>query len=214
MVSKIKTCVFISGNGTNLQAMIDAVKEEEINGKICCVLSNSEEAYGLIRAKKAGIPTEVINNDDFDNREDFDNEMIKVLAKYEPDLIVLAGFMRILSPLFVKVYNGKLLNIHPSLLPKYPGLNTHERVLKSSDKIHGITVHFVSESLDGGPICAQSSLQINTSSVKELEEEIHKLEHELYPKVVGWFGEGLLKLSNGKVYFENSELKIGGIDEN
>ena len=126
--------VFISGSGSNLQAMINAVKEKKVSGKICCVLSNNEEAYGLIRAKKAGIPTEVINNDDFDNREDFNNEMIKVLAKYEPDLIVLAGFMRILSPLFVKVYNGKLLNIHPSLLPKYPGLNTHERVLESSDK--------------------------------------------------------------------------------
>ena len=171
--------VFISGSGSNLQAMINAVKEKKVSGKICCVLSNNEEAYGLIRAKKAGIPTEVINNDDFDNREDFDNEMIKVLAKYEPDLIVLAGFMRILSPLFVKVYNGKLLN-----------------------------------SIDGGPICAQSSLKINTSSVVELEDQIHKLEHELYPKVINWFGEGLLKLSGDKVYFDGKELIIKGKDEN
>jgi len=206
--------VFISGSGSNLQAMINAVKEKKVSGKICCVLSNNEEAYGLIRAKKAGIPTEVINNDDFDNREDFDNEMIKVLAKYEPDLIVLAGFMRILSPLFVKVYNGKLLNIHPSLLPKYPGLNTHERVLESSDKVHGITIHFVDDSIDGGPICAQSSLKINTSSVVELEDQIHKLEHELYPKVINWFGEGLLKLSGDKVYFDGKELIIKGKDEN
>ena len=205
--------VLISGNGSNLQAMIDATEKENISGKICCVLSNKANVYGLKRAERAEIPTEVINNKDFETREDFDTEMVKVLSVYKPDLIVLAGFMRILSPKFVSAFTGKILNIHPSLLPKYPGLNTHERVLESSDKIHGITVHFIDESLDGGPICAQSSIQINTSSVKELEEEIHKLEHELYPKVVGWFGEGLLKLSNGKVYFENSELKIGGIDE-
>ena len=139
--------------------------------------------------------------------------MVKVLSIYNPDLVVLAGFMRILSPLFINAFPGKILNIHPSLLPKYPGLNTHERVLESSDNIHGITVHFVDESLDGGPICAQSSLEITTRSVKQLEQQIHKLEHELYPKVVSWFGEGLLRLTEGKVYFENRELKIGEINE-
>ena len=140
-------------------------------------------------------------------------EMVKVLSIYNPDLVVLAGFMRILSPVFINAFPGKILNIHPSLLPKYPGLNTHERVLESSDNIHGITVHFVDESLDGGPICAQSSLEITTRSVKQLEQQIHKLEHELYPKVVSWFGEGLLRLTEGKVYFENRELKIGEINE-
>ena len=198
--------VFISGNGSNLQAMINAVKEKKVSGKICCVLSNNEEAYGLIRAKKAGIPTEVINNDDFDNREDFNNEMIKVLAKYEPDLIVLAGFMRILSPLFVKVYNGKLLNIHPSLLPKYPGLNTHERVLESSDKVHGITIHFVDESLDGGPICAQSILEIGDSNIGELKERIHVLEHDLYPKVIDWFAQGRLIQKDDRAYLDGKEI--------
>mgnify|MGYP001479124962 CR=1 FL=1 len=202
--------VLISGNGSNLQAMIDSLKQEKILGKICCVLSNKENAYGLERAKKEKIPTEVVNNEDFKTREDFDTELVRVLSTYKPDLIVLAGFMRILSPVFVKAFGGKVINIHPSLLPKYPGLNTHKRVLESSDKIHGITVHFVDESLDGGPICAQSSLNIKTSSIKELEKEIHKLEHELYPKVIGWFADGLLKLSNGKVYFDNRELKISG----
>jgi len=200
--------VLISGNGSNLQAMIDSLKQKKILGKICCVLSNKENAYGLERAKKEKIPTEVVNNEDFKTREDFDTELVRVLSTYNPDLIVLAGFMRILSPVFVKAFGGKVINIHPSLLPKYPGLNTHKRVLESSDKIHGITVHFVDESLDGGPICAQSSLNIKTSSIKELEKEIHKLEHELYPKVIGWFADGLLKLSNGKVYFDNRELKI------
>ena len=172
----------------------------------------TERSVRAIFASNSSIPLEV-HKGDFETREEFDTEMVKVLSAYKPDLIVLAGFMRILSPKFINAFTGKILNIHPSLLPKYPGLNTHERVLESSDKIHGITVHFVDESLDGGPICAQSSIQINTSSVKELEEEIHKLEHELYPKVVSWFGEGLLRLTEGKVYFENRELKIGEINE-
>ena len=206
--------VLISGNGSNLQAMIDAIEKENISGKICCVLSNKANVYGLKRAERAEIPTEVINNKDFETREDFDTEMVKVLSAYKPDLIVLAGFMRILSSKFVSTFTGKILNIHPSLLPKYPGLNTHQRVLESSDKIHGITVHFVDESLDGGPICAQSSIKVKTTSLKKLEEEIHKLEHELYPKVVNWFGSGLLKLKNGKAYFDNRELKIGELDEN
>ncbi|MCH2272357.1 MAG: phosphoribosylglycinamide formyltransferase [SAR86 cluster bacterium] len=205
--------VLISGNGSNLQAMIDAIKGNQIYGKICCVLSNKEDANGLQRAQEVKIPTEVVSNKDFETREDFDTEMVRVLSIYNPDLVVLAGFMRILSPVFINAFPGKILNIHPSLLPKYPGLNTHERVLESSDNIHGITVHFVDESLDGGPICAQSSLEITTRSVKQLEQQIHKLEHELYPKVVSWFGEGLLRLTEGKVYFENRELKIGEINE-
>ena len=206
--------VLISGNGSNLQAMIDAIKGNQIYGKICCVLSNKEDANGLQRAQEVKIPTEVVSNKDFETREDFDTEMVRVLSIYNPDLVVLAGFMRILSPVFINAFPGKILNIHPSLLPKYPGLNTHERVLESSDNIHGITVHFVDESLDGGPICAQSSLEITTRSVKQLEQQIHKLEHELYPKVVSWFGEGLLRLTEGKVYFEDRELKIGEINEN
>ena len=205
--------VLISGNGSNLQAMIDAIKGNQIYGKICCVLSNKEDANGLQRAQEVKIPTEVVSNKDFETREDFDTEMVRVLSIYNPDLVVLAGFMRILSPVFINAFPGKILNIHPSLLPKYPGLNTHERVLESSDNIHGITVHFVDESLDGGPICAQSSLEITTRSVKQLEQQIHKLEHELYPKVVSWFGEGLLRLTEGKVYFENRELKIGEIND-
>ena len=140
--------------------------------------------------------------------------MVKVLTGYNPDLIVLAGFMRILSPLFIEAYKGKILNIHPSLLPKYPGIDTHKRVLNSSDKFHGITVHFVDESLDGGPICAQSSIKIRTSSVHKLELEIHKLEYDLYPKVINWFGEGLIKLEGSKVYFGNKEIKITNKDEN
>ena len=200
--------VLISGNGSNLQAMIDAVEKKKILGQVCCVLSNKKNAYGLIRAKGAEIPTEVIENDDYSNRQEFEEKMIKVLSKYRPNLIVLAGFMRILSPIFVKQYLGRILNIHPSLLPNYPGLDTHRRVLKSGDKYHGVTIHFVDETLDGGPICAQSSIEIKTNSPKELENEIHKIEYELYPKVINWFGEGRLSLSKNQVFFNNKKLQI------
>mgnify|MGYP003321587283 CR=1 FL=1 len=191
--------VLISGNGSNLQAMIDAIKGNQIYGKICCVLSNKEDAYGLQRAQEVKIPTEVVSNKDFETREDFDAEMVRVLSIYNPDLIVLAGFMRILSPVFVNAFPGKILNIHPSLLPKYPGLNTHERVLDSSDNIHGITVHFVDETLDGGPICAQSKFEVKTKSIESLEKRVHELEHIIYPKVIKEISQGRITLSEGKV---------------
>ena len=213
-MSDFSFAVLISGNGSNLQAMIEAVKKKKILGQICCVLSNKKDAYGLIRAEEAGIPTEVIDNKDYSSRQEFEEKMIKVLNKYRPNLVVLAGFMRILSPLFVKHYSGRTLNIHPSLLPDYPGLDTHRRVLKSDDKYHGVTIHFVNEALDGGPICAQSSIEIKTNSPEVLENEIHKIEHELYPKVINWFGEGRLSLSENQVFFDNKKLQIGIKNEN
>ena len=186
--------VFISGNGSNLQAIIDATLNGEIEGKICCVLSNKKEAYGLVRAKKAKIPTVIIEHDNFKKREDFDDALVESLEKYKPDLIVLAGFMRILTPNFIKPYRGKLINIHPSLLPKYPGLNTHQKVIDNNDPEHGVTVHFVDENLDSGPICAQSSMKVKSKDIEELEKSIHELEHKLYPKVIQDFAKGNLKL--------------------
>ena len=154
--------VFISGNGSNLQAIIDATKSGIIDGKICCVLSNKKEAYGLVRAQKANIPCIVIEHQNFKSREEFDNVIVQSLKEYTPDLIVLAGFMRILTPVFIRPYLGKIMNIHPSLLPKYPGLNTHQKVIDNEDAQHGVTVHFVDENLDSGPICAQSSMQVKS----------------------------------------------------
>jgi len=205
--------VLISGNGSNLQAMIDAIEEKKIQGRICCVLSNKENAYGLIRAKEVGISTEVVNNENYSTREEFDSKMIEVLAGYQPNLIVLAGFMRILSPIFVKSYRERILNIHPSLLPKFPGLDTHRRVLESSETRHGVTVHFVDDTLDGGPICSQSSILIKTNSPIELKKKIHELEYELYPKVINWFGQGRLTQVKDKVYLDNKELNIGERNE-
>ena len=186
--------VFISGNGSNLQAIIDATSNGLIDGQICCVLSNKKEAYGLARAKKSNIPTISIEHQNYENREEFDNALLQSLQKYNPDLIVLAGFMRILTPVFIKPYLGKLINIHPSLLPKYPGLNTHQKVIDNKDTEHGVTVHFVDENLDGGPICAQSTMKVESNDIKTLEKRIHELEHELYPKVIQDFAKGNLKI--------------------
>ena len=191
--------VFISGNGSNLQAIIDATSNGLIDGQICCVLSNKKEAYGLARAKKSNIPTIVIEHQNYKNREEFDNALLQSLQKYNPDLIVLAGFMRILTPVFIKPYLGKLINIHPSLLPKYPGLNTHQKVIDNKDTEHGVTVHFVDENLDGGPICAQSTMKVESDDIETLEKRIHELEHELYPKVIQDFSKGNLALQIGKL---------------
>ena len=190
--------VFISGNGSNLQAIINATNNGQIDGKICCVLSNKKEAFGLVRAKEANIPTIVIEHQNFETREKFETAILKSLKSYQIDLIVLAGFMRILSPVFIKHYLGKLMNIHPSLLPKYPGLNTHQKVIDNQDTQHGITIHFVDETLDGGPICAQSIMKVESNDIDVLENKIHKLEHKLYPKVIQSFAKGELKLLEGK----------------
>ena len=197
-MSKFNIAVLISGNGSNLQALIDEFKSNSyIN--ICCVISNQKEAHGLKRAYEANIDTHYIDHKRFTSREEFENELITNLEAYKPDLIVLAGFMRILSSLFVKKFLGKLINIHPSLLPKYKGLDTHRRVIEAGEKFHGVTVHFVDNTLDGGPICAQSSIKVTTDNIKDLQQEIHKLEHKLYPEVVSDIANKKISLSNGKV---------------
>tara|TARA_B100001778_G_scaffold322212_1_gene314338 strand:- start:362 stop:964 length:603 start_codon:yes stop_codon:yes gene_type:complete len=197
-MAKFKVAVLISGNGSNLQAIID---EFQSNNKVdvCCVLSNKKEAYGLERASKADIDNYFIDHNQFLSREEFENNLIDTLDKYKPNLVVLAGFMRILSDVFVNKYAGKLINIHPSLLPKYKGLETHRKVLENNDQYHGVTVHFVDNTLDGGPICAQSSLRVETKDIKKLEDEIHKLEHSIYPEVINEIALGKIYLSDGEV---------------
>ena len=194
-----KVAVLISGNGSNLQALIDNFKKEESIIKINCVISNKENAFGLERAEKASIDNHFIDHTKFDNREDFDQRLIKILEGYNPDLIVLAGFMRILSKVFVDKYLGRLINIHPSLLPKYPGLETHKKVIENKDTHHGVTVHYVDKTLDGGPICAQSEIEVTTKDVNKLEEQIHKIEHEIYPLVIRQIADGKMAFKNGKV---------------
>lgn len=171
--------VLISGNGSNLQAIIDA------GIPIAAVISNRSDAFGLTRAKQASLPTYVINHKEHPTREDFDHALIQQIDAFHPDLVVLAGFMRILTSHFVQHYHGRLINIHPSLLPKYKGLHTHQRVLAEKETEHGISVHYVTAELDGGPIIAQAKLTILPDDTEEsLAARTHQLEHELYPRVI------------------------------
>lgn len=194
-----KVAVLISGNGSNLQALIDNFKEEESIVDINCVISNKEDAFGLERAARAEIDNHFVDHTKFKNRETFDQELIQILDGYNPDLIVLAGFMRILSEVFVEKYLGKLINIHPSLLPKYPGLETHKKVIENKEAHHGVTIHYVDKTLDGGPICAQSEIEVTTNNINDLQEQIHKIEHEIYPEVVQQIADGNIVFKDGKV---------------
>ena len=193
-----KVAVLISGNGSNLQSLIDNFKKESLID-IKCVISNKENAFGLERATKANIDNFFVDHTKFKTREEFDQELIKILEEYDPDLIVLAGFMRILSELFVDKYIGKLINIHPSLLPKYPGLETHKKVIENKDSHHGVTIHYVDKTLDGGPICAQSQIEVKTDNIKDLQNQIHQIEHEMYPLVIKQIAEGKLEFKEGEV---------------
>ncbi len=198
-MNTFKVAVLISGNGSNLQALIDSFKKEDSDIDINCVISNKKDAFGLERAARASIDNHFVDHTKFKNRETFDQELIQILDGYDPDLIVLAGFMRILSEVFIEKYMGKLINIHPSLLPKYPGLDTHQKVIENNDRLHGVTVHYVDKSLDGGPVCGQSMLEVETTDVEELQNQIHKLEHKLYPHIVSLIAEGKMTFDKGKV---------------
>jgi len=194
-----RVVVLISGNGSNLQALIDAQSYGELGGEVVAVISNKADAYGLQRARDAGIDAVVLPHHEYDSREAFDGALIKVIERHEPDLVVLAGFMRILTPRFVHRFHGRLLNIHPSLLPAYQGLYTHARVLADGCEEHGVSVHFVTEELDGGPVVMQAALKICEGDTEEaVVERIHAREHLIYPIAVRWFLEGRLRLgANG-----------------
>jgi phosphoribosylglycinamide formyltransferase-1 len=181
----IRTAVLISGNGSNLQAILDAAKRSDYPAEIALVISNKPDAYGLTRAEKAGIPTATIRHSDYPNRESFDRAMDTALRAANIELVVMAGFMRILSDWFVNGWQHKLINIHPSLLPAYKGINTHQRVLDAGEKKHGCTVHWVIPELDAGEIISQSSLDIHPDDTAEtLQERVHALEHQLYPEAL------------------------------
>ena len=189
--------VLISGNGSNLQSIIDNAKSIDLT--ICCVVSNKTDAFGLKRAAKVGIPCVALDEKLFDSKLGFDQEIIKVIDNYKAEVIILAGYMRILSADFVSKYSGKILNIHPSLLPKFPGLNTHQRAIDASEKKHGASVHFVTVEVDGGPVIAQQSVNIDSmDNPQTLAKKVLKKEHILYPQVIHWYTQGRLKLLNNK----------------
>lgn len=203
--------VLISGNGSNLQAIIDACKEKKINGTLRAVFSNKADAFGLERARKAAIPAHTLTADQFSSREAFDRELILEIDAYAPDLVVLAGFMRILSPAFVAHYSGRLLNIHPSLLPKYPGLHTHRQALENGDEEHGTSVHFVTDELDGGPVILQSKVPVfEGDDEDEITARVQVQEHAIYPLVVSWFVQGRLKMHDNAAWLDGVRLPPQG----
>ncbi len=203
--------VLISGSGTNLQALINACKLNDYPGEIVAVISNKAQAYGLERAKLASIPQLAVEHKNFSSRELYDQALVEAIDTYQPDLVVLAGFMRILTPDFVQHYQGKLINIHPSLLPKYQGLNTHQRALDAGDEEHGVSVHFVTEELDGGPVILQAKVPIFEGDIADdLASRVHEQEHRIYPLVVKWFCQNRLVMDKDKVLLDNQVLSESG----
>ena len=203
--------VLISGSGTNLQAIIDACKTADYPGQVVGVISNKPDVFGLERAKKANIANQAISHKDYISRELYDEALVKAIDAYQPDLVVLAGFMRILTADFVQHYQGRLINIHPSLLPKYQGLHTHQRAIDAGDKEHGVSVHFVTEELDGGPVILQAKVPIFAGDTADiLAERVHEQEHRIYPLVVKWFCQNRLTMENGAAVLDGNILPSGG----
>lgn len=203
--------VLISGNGSNLQAIIDACENKKISGTIRAVFSNRADAFGLERAREANIPAHTLLASQFASREAFDRELMQEIDAYAPDVVVLAGFMRILSADFVAHYAGRLLNIHPSLLPKYPGLHTHRQVLENGDEVHGTSVHFVTDELDGGPVILQAQVPVFAGdSEEDITARVQTQEHAIYPLVVGWFLDGRLVMQDNSAWLDGERLPAQG----
>jgi len=199
--------VLVSGNGSNLQAIIDAIKNNELDAVIKVVISDRMDAKGLDRARKADIATSFIEPAKYKTREQFDDAISTILENHQIVLTVLAGFMRILSEDFVTKHLGKLINIHPSLLPKFKGLNTHQRAIDAGETEHGASVHFVTPKLDDGPVILQSNVTISKDDdSKQLQQKVHQLEHEIYPKAINWMSHGRIELKNGQAYFDGEVL--------
>ncbi len=204
--------VLISGSGSNLQALIDAIVRGDVNAEIAAVICNKPDAYGLTRAENAGIETIVLDHRNFAAREQFDAAMIRKIEALDADLIVLAGFMRILTPEFVRRYQGRLLNIHPSLLPKFPGLHTHQRALDAGEPMHGVTVHFVTTELDRGPNIIQASVPVLPNDTAEtLAQRVLQQEHVIYPIAVKWFVDGRLTMTDQGARLDSQLLPVGGL---
>ena len=200
--------VLISGGGTNLQAFIDNIAAGELDLEICVVLSNKPGVAGLERASKAGIPVECVEHRDFPEREAFDAALVETLDRYSPDLVILAGFMRILTPVFIDHFAGRIMNIHPSLLPKYPGLNTHQRAIDAGDDWAGSTVHFATEELDGGPRIIQGRVPVQPDdTASTLAARVLKVEHQIYPEAAALFAAGRLELKAGKAWLDDAPLE-------
>ena len=206
-----KLVVLVSGSGSNLQAFIDQSQSGELPAEIAAVVCNRPGAFGLERAEQAGIATELVDHTLFEDRESFETELIQRIDQYQPDLVILAGFMRVLTSTFVSQYHGRLLNIHPSLLPKYPGLNTHQRAIDAGDKEAGVTVHFVTEELDAGASIIQASVPIlEEDEAATLAARVLTQEHKVYPLAAKWFVEGRLTYNDNRALLDGESLPESG----
>ncbi len=205
--SGFSAAVLISGNGSNLQAFIDAVTARELDIELAVVISNKANAYGLSRANKAGVAAMTVPSIDYQNRADFEVALARAVDSYEPDIIVLAGFMRILTPSFVSRYAGRIINIHPSLLPKYPGLHTHQRVLDAGERWHGCTVHYVSGELDGGPAIIQGRVPVlDHDDEDQLAARVLEVEHRIFPRALALIANGRIRLEDAEVWYDGQKL--------
>lgn len=211
-VTKRRIVVLISGGGSNLQSFIDGCAGGSINGSVVAVISNRAGVKGLERAAAAAIPNITLDHNSFESRVEFDCALADVIDSFSPDLVVLAGFMRILTPQFVNRFLGRLINIHPSLLPKYPGLHTHQRAIDAGDNEAGATVHFVTPELDGGPAIVQVRVPIESNdSADSLASRVLAYEHQIYPLAAEWFCQGRLELREGHVILDNELLPETGV---
>lgn len=204
--------ILISGRGSNMKAIINAASNQSIPVNVRAVISNDPNAAGLEAARKAGFTTRALDHRKFENRDAFDSALMELIDEYQPGLVVLAGFMRILGEAFVTHYAGRLMNIHPALLPAFPGLNTHERALETGAVQHGATVHFVTLDVDAGPIIVQAAVEVkNGDSEPDLAARVLEQEHRIYPLAVGWFAEGRLSVEMGKVLLDGKQKPEQGL---
>jgi phosphoribosylglycinamide formyltransferase-1 len=207
-MKKLSIIVLISGDGSNLQSIIDAIEAGQINGQITAVISNKANAYGLERAKKHNIDQRIIRHKDFSSRETFDLALLEILTHLNPDMIVLAGFMRILGSTLIQAFDRRILNIHPSLLPNYKGLNTYQRAIDNQEIEHGVSIHIVTPELDNGPVIVRGRYPISTDDkISNLQAKGHQLEHRMYPQVLRWLSLGDLKINADTIIFQGKLLE-------
>lgn len=207
-MNPLSLVILISGSGSNLQAIIDSIEKGQLNARISAVISNRPDAYGLQRARNHGIQAISLDHKQYADRELFDQHLQQQIDQLQPDMIILAGYMRILSKAFIQHYWPHMLNIHPSLLPKYQGLNTHQRALDNNDSVHGVSIHLVTPELDSGPVILQGMFDIqSTDDSSSLKQKTHHLEHQMYPQVLQWIAEKRLQFNQGIPEFDNVPLQ-------
>jgi phosphoribosylglycinamide formyltransferase-1 len=207
-MTQLPTAILISGRGTNMRVIAEQAAAGSLPIEIRVVVSDRAAAEGLHTAAALNIPTRVLAPRDFADRVAYDEALLRLLSDYQPQLVVLAGFMRILTPAFIGAFSGRMLNIHPSLLPSYRGLHTHRRVLEAGEKLHGVSVHFVTEELDGGPVIVQAEVPVMPGDDETtLSARVQRAEHRIYPQAIEWFARGRLLLKDGRAWLDGRPLE-------